>query len=258
MTTTISKTFAAVEEVSATLLLQKGQSASYAISVSGTATLVLEKSHDGLNWSAAAAAVASATLSSVVYPVVDRETRLRWRCSAYTSGSPIAAIVTRTDTISEVRNADGDVVFRITDNGIETPSVTGLGETTAPVPTATVSTLLTVSGLLSLGTPETAITATAGGTQALAQALSALVSVHEVTVCATNADSVKLPAPSVVGELHLVINNGAASLQVFGSGTDTINAVATATGVAVATIKRAWFIALTTGTAARWAMILGA
>ena len=73
------------------------------------------------------------------------------------------------------------------------------------------------------------ITAKAGGTQAAAVALTSAV--NRVSVCATGGDSVKLPA-AVPGREVMITNSGAASLQVFGSGTDTINGVATATGVA--------------------------
>lgn len=101
-------------------------------------------------------------------------------------------------------------------------------------------------GLLQLGTNTTdaltlvglvadqasnAVTAHAGGTQALAVALTGQV--NRISVCATAADSVKLP-PSRAGLDITVINDGAASAQVFGAGTDTINSVATATGVAQA------------------------
>lgn len=86
--------------------------------------------------------------------------------------------------------------------------------------------------LAELFSSETGITAAAGGTQAAARALTSAV--NEVSVVATAADSVKLP-PAVVGREITVVNSDAAeSMQVFGSGTDTINGVATATGVAQA------------------------
>jgi hypothetical protein len=81
---------------------------------------------------------------------------------------------------------------------------------------------------------ETGLTAHAGGTQAAALALSPTVFVHQVNTVGTAADSVRLPV-SVAGQTHIVINNAAAnSMQVFGAGTDTINNIATATGVAQA------------------------
>jgi hypothetical protein len=56
----------------------------------------------------------------------------------------------------------------------------------------------------------------------------------------------------VAGQQIIVINNTANSMQVFGSGTDTINGVATATGVAQAAGKHAIYTAVSTGAAAAW------
>jgi hypothetical protein len=75
---------------------------------------------------------------------------------------------------------------------------------------------------------EFGITATAGGTQAAAYPLNAQT--NQISVCATSGDSVMLP-PTGVGYEITVINNGAAPLQVYGTGTDTINSAAAATGV---------------------------
>lgn len=72
------------------------------------------------------------------------------------------------------------------------------------------------------------LTAHAGGTQAAALALTA--NFNNVTTVATAADSVRLPT-SVAGMQVTIANNGASSMQVYGAGTDTINSVATATGV---------------------------
>jgi len=103
---------------------------------------------------------------------------------------------------------------------------------------------------------ENSITAHAGGTQAAALALSASKSVHRVTVVGTAADSVKLPAATGSGDMHIVANDDSAeSLQLFGAGTDTIDGVATATGVAVAAGKRRICIDFASGT---WLSILSA
>ena len=80
------------------------------------------------------------------------------------------------------------------------------------------------------------ITAHAGGGQTNAQQLYS--EVNRITTVATSGDSVMLP-PAVVnqgvtnqaGLTVLLINHGANPMQVFGSGTDTINDVAAATGV---------------------------
>ena len=85
---------------------------------------------------------------------------------------------------------------------------------------------------------ETGITAYAGGGQANATALSATASIHNVTVVGTAADSVKLPAATGSGAIHLIKNSDAAeSLQLFAAATETIDGVASATGVAIAAGK---------------------
>lgn len=78
---------------------------------------------------------------------------------------------------------------------------------------------------------DTAITAHASGGQSSAMALKPTVSFHEVTTVATAADSIALP-PALVGEMHFVKNSATTNaMQVYGSGTDTIDSVATGTGV---------------------------
>lgn len=88
------------------------------------------------------------------------------------------------------------------------------------------------------------ITARAGGTKALATVLTAAVS--RITVCATNGDSVLLPQ-AWQGSQCMVINDGAANAQVFGQGTDTIDGVATATGVVMSAAKRNIFYCVLNG-----------
>ena len=88
------------------------------------------------------------------------------------------------------------------------------------------------------------LTAFAGGGQANATLLPNGSNV--VATVATAADSVKLPL-SAPGAMITVVNTSANSMQVFGSGTDTINDVATATGVAQAAGKIAIYVCTTGG-----------
>lgn len=99
---------------------------------------------------------------------------------------------------------------------------------------------------------EEGITAHAGGGQTLATQLGAQSNV--IATCATSADSVKLPeivqSPGAlspvgasVGAIIVVANLGAANAQVFGGGTDTINGVATATGVTLPAGTSSIFVA---------------
>lgn len=94
---------------------------------------------------------------------------------------------------------------------------------------------------------ENGIVAKAGGGKATATQLTAAM--NRIATCATNADSVKLPpaVASMIGATIVVINDGAANAQVFGFGTDTIDAVATATGVVLSAAKRAVFYCPATG-----------
>lgn len=78
---------------------------------------------------------------------------------------------------------------------------------------------------------DTAITAKASGVQADATPLNPAASYHDVTVVATAADAIALP-PARVGQVHFVKNSDAAqAMQVFAPTPDTIDSVATATGV---------------------------
>jgi hypothetical protein len=85
-----------------------------------------------------------------------------------------------------------------------------------------------VMGALFRDTAADSLTAHAGGGQGSALALTKQN--NRITTVATAADSVALPA-SAAGMEVIVINSGANPMQVFGAGTDTINGVATATGV---------------------------
>lgn len=110
------------------------------------------------------------------------------------------------------------------------------------------------------------ITANAGGGQTNATQLQAQA--NRVSTVASGADSVKLP-PIVpllgglgsIGCPIFVMNSGGNAMQVFGTGNDTINAAAAATGVSVPAGKAAIFVPISynqstlTGT---WYALIGA
>lgn len=107
-----------------------------------------------------------------------------------------------------------------------------------------------------LGGATAAVTAAAGGGQTNATQLTGVMA--NVTTVATAADSVKLPLAQA-GMVFLLQNSDAAdSMQVFGAGTDTINGVATATGVAQAAGKSALYFAVTSAPAGKWFRVLSA
>jgi hypothetical protein len=84
-----------------------------------------------------------------------------------------------------------------------------------------------VPGLLRESASDS-LTAHAGGGQGSALAL--VSELNRVTTVASAGDSVALPA-SAPGLTIFIENAGANAMQVYGAGTDTINGVATATGV---------------------------
>jgi hypothetical protein len=108
-----------------------------------------------------------------------------------------------------------------------------------------------VTGTFATTAIEDTITAHAGGTQAAAFGLGTLKVIHHITVCATAGDSVALPT-AVLGQYHYVHNSGVASCQVYGRGTDTINDIATATGISLPPATGALFITVVVAGASKW------
>lgn len=101
-----------------------------------------------------------------------------------------------------------------------------------------------------------AVTAAAGGGQTNATQLTGVAG--NVTVVATAADSVKLPL-AVAGTVFFLQNSDSTdSMQVFGAGTDTINGVATATGVAQAAGKSGVYFCTVSAPAGKWFRVLSA
>jgi hypothetical protein len=102
-----------------------------------------------------------------------------------------------------------------------------------PVPSFTPTTGLQSGAALQklaglVGSSVNGLTALAAGTKAGATPITAVKA--RVAVSAGAADSVLLP-PGYPGLEITIYNAGANSIQVFGAGSDTINAVATETGV---------------------------
>lgn len=117
-------------------------------------------------------------------------------------------------------------------------------------PAAGTFTNLTETGDLTLSAHDT-LTAHAGGGRASAVALDKTI--NRISVCATAADSVVLPA-ATAGLTRVVDNDGAAAAQVFANGSDTIDGVAGATGVVLTNAKRAIYFAVA---AATWISLMG-
>ena len=102
---------------------------------------------------------------------------------------------------------------------------------------------LVLTGLLNESFTD-AVTAHAGGGPTNAVALT--TELIRVSTVATSGDSVALP-PSSPGLTIIVVNTGANPMQVFGAGTDTINGVATATGVSQMQASVVHYVCTTAG-----------
>lgn len=102
------------------------------------------------------------------------------------------------------------------------PVDTGLQGGASPVSAAI------IPGTLPCPATQLGLTAQADGTKAAATQLG--YGINTVTTVAGAADSVILPY-AFPGSFAVVVNTVATAIQVFGKGTDTIDAVATATGI---------------------------
>lgn len=115
------------------------------------------------------------------------------------------------------------------------------------------------SWLVAESAVNAAVASAAGGGQTNATALAATANI--VTTVASANDSVKLPLAKKGMRIFVYNAHATNSMQVFGSGVDTINAVATATGVAQAAGKGATYYAVADGdgtTVGAWFRQLGA
>jgi len=146
-------------------------------------------------------------------------------------------------TGTEATFYDAGTVYTFSPSGLRswlTSTVSSLGTITA---TAVTATTLTSTGNQIESVTDT-ITAHAGGGQSLATAITTQNA--RVTVVATAGDSVRLPA-SAAGLMVLVSNRGANPMQVYGAGTDTINGIATATGISQGVNTQALYFCATAG-----------
>jgi hypothetical protein len=108
-------------------------------------------------------------------------------------------------------------------DGTEELSIFTVGPTSAKTTTQAIADLAVGSENV-----QTGITAHSTGGQTSAWQLTN--GINNVTTVAAANDSVKLPS-ATVGNVVTVMNNGANAMQVFGTSPDTINSIATATGV---------------------------
>lgn len=159
-------------------------------------------------------------------------------------GQSVASVTLTTGNRNIILGVDATADTAATSTS-DTVLIKGIG-TAVLSSTATNTTPTTILGGITGTSVTTGLTAHSGGGQASALALT--TSYNNVTVVAAAADSVRLPVTTIPG-ISVAITNSAAvnSLQVYGAGTDTINGVATGTGVAIAAGKTAIYYAPASG-----------
>lgn len=221
---------------------QPGQSITYSSTGVFTGYLFFKRSRtQGATWETVEAPAVDTNFTGAT---VKNETNAeeRYRVEIYdtdaltpVTGTATTVLTDVNDTVRYLKDDNGKVYGYVTDDG-----VVFVGD-------VTVGDALNVTGVATsqVGVEDT-LTAHAGGTQAAALALSSTAFYHRISVCATAGDSVILPA-ATLGKAHYIRNDGAASAQVFGAATETINGVASATGVPLPTGHGAWFLCTTAG-----------
>lgn len=119
---TISTSFSA-KGVGSPLPMDKQQTLGYAVTGTFVGTVLLEHSFtSGQSWEDADRTITTTASGEIA---VRRDAWYRFRCTAYTSGTIVAAIDDSTvDTVASVNNLAGTSVFGITDDGITTPKIT--------------------------------------------------------------------------------------------------------------------------------------
>ena len=211
----------------AAFTLQPGQSATYSSSGTFTGFVRLARSRtQGASWETVEQSAEDTNLvGGTVLNETNAEERFRFEAADTDALTVLTGTVTTvltdvtSDLVRELKDTNGRVYAKVTDAGIQF-----VGNVVIDGIASIVGALTAIRGA------EDDLTAHAGGTQAAALALSSTAFYHRIATCATAGDSVVFPA-ATVGASHYLRNDGAASAQMFGLGTDTINGVAAATGV---------------------------
>lgn len=116
--TSISTSFTATG-VSASLFLESGQTATYTITGTFVATLVLQiTTNGGQSWQTVATYTGTQTSLAILDPGT-----YRWNCTAFTSGTAVATLADALDPIGILppfRNAQGETVIGANENGLIT------------------------------------------------------------------------------------------------------------------------------------------
>ncbi len=115
--TTVNKSFTAVGAGIA-LLVRAKRSFTYSLSGTFAGTAVLETSHNGgETWNTILTKTAGVT-GTLAFD--HRDTYVRWRCSAFTSGTLVTQVADVAAVLDELRDVNGALIFQVTESGIQT------------------------------------------------------------------------------------------------------------------------------------------
>ncbi len=120
MSLTVSASFTSA--IAGSLIaLKQGDLLTYSVSGTFVGTVVLEKSFTaGQTWVQVASAATTASNSIEVQNPDGGAVYYRFRCSAYTSGTIVTSLVRASKTLQEFRDRDGNLLFKIDEDGIAT------------------------------------------------------------------------------------------------------------------------------------------
>lgn len=120
--TTVNKSFTAVG-VGPEVLIRHGQYFDYVLSGTFVGTLVIEKSSNGGQaWEQITSKTAAASGRLLIETPDQGHVNIRWRCTAYTSGTAVTSLSNVAQTLQEIKGAGGQTVAQVTEDGL---SVTG-------------------------------------------------------------------------------------------------------------------------------------
>lgn len=126
---TVSKSFTATGNGDA-LFVRNNESFTYSVSGTFVGTVVLEKSNNGgLTWTPITSATGAASGTVVVENTDGSAVVVRFRCSAFTSGTIVTSLVEVSETVQRFLNRAGDSVLTLTETGVSVPGtldVTGV------------------------------------------------------------------------------------------------------------------------------------
>lgn len=124
--TSVAKSFTAVAN-GQEMLVRHGEFFNYSLSGTFVGTLLLQKTTDGgQNWETLLTKTAAANGKLLIENQGRSHCNVRWRCSAYTSGTAVTSVSDAPNVLQEFKDSSGQTVLEIRSDGINTPQGAGL------------------------------------------------------------------------------------------------------------------------------------